>query len=129
MTSGFAQEEIDAREELELLQRGTRTVRIGDRDERIEADRKQPLDLAAFNGVNDLARGQSLLREVRFGNAPEVCDELSMFRLVDVPSARELIAALAMLASALAIALAGDCAVTATRLADAAAGEDEIDVC
>ena len=47
MRRGFRKEEIDDAEELQLLQRFAREIGVGQRDQRVEADREQPLDLAA----------------------------------------------------------------------------------
>ena len=62
---GFRQEEIDHAEELQLLQRLAREVRIGQRDQRIEADRKQPFDFAAVDRVHDFLRRCSPAAESR----------------------------------------------------------------
>ena len=51
-----------------------------------------------------------------------------MLRRADVASAGELIATLAVFAAALAVALAGDRAVAATRLADATGRQHQVDV-
>src|SRR5207249_3405777 len=115
-------------EKLELLQRSPRAVCVGNRDQRVEADRHQSPDFAAFDRVEHFARAQPLLRQFGFRDAPEVSDEAAMVRVVDVASAGELIAALSMLATALAVALTGDCAVTAARFADAARRQNQVDV-
>ena len=69
-----------------------------------------------------------VLRKLGFGDAPEVRDEFAMFRILDVARARQLIAALAVFASALTVALAGDGSVAAAGLADASGCQHEIDV-
>ena len=69
-----------------------------------------------------------VLRQFGFRDAPEVRDELAMLRILDVARAGQLVAALAVLASALAVALAGDRAVAAAGLADASGRQHEVDV-
>src|SRR5689334_14253469 len=51
-----------------------------------------------------------------------------MLRIVDVPCARQLIATLTVLATALAIALPCDRSVSATWLSDTAAGKYKVDI-
>src|SRR5262245_30644742 len=51
-----------------------------------------------------------------------------MLGIIDVPRARQLIAALAMFAAALAVALPRDRSISATWLSDTSAGENEVDI-
>src|SRR5882672_3929935 len=62
-----------------------------------------------------------------FGNAPKGGDLLAMLGVFNVTASGKLITTLPVFARALAIALAGDGTVTATRVADAASGEHEAD--
>ncbi len=54
-------------------------------------------------------------------------DEFTMAGVLDVTAARELVAFLAVLAPALAVPLAGDCAVSAAGAADSPRGQDDVD--
>ena len=127
MTRGFVEEEIDADVELQFLQRLPDHVVVRQRNQRVEADADEPLDLAAMDRLHDLVSGQALAGHVLLVNAPDAADVLAVFGIFDVPVARELIALVAVLASALAVALAGDRGVAAVRLADAPGGKHEVD--
>ena len=71
MLRGLREEEVDDAEELELLQRLAREVGVGQRDQRVEADREQPLDLAAVNRVHDLDRAVARRRASSSGEMPQ----------------------------------------------------------
>src|SRR4029434_254847 len=106
------EEEINRAVKLQFLQRRAGAVRIRDGNQRIETDANEPFDLAALDGVENLTRGKALFRQVALRQTPELGDELSMLRIVDVAAARKLVAALAVFAPALTVALAGEGPVT-----------------
>ena len=58
VTRGLGQEEIDRDVEFEFLERLARCMSVGQRDERVEADRDQPLDFAAMDRLHDLVGGE-----------------------------------------------------------------------
>src|SRR5207249_1375246 len=62
-----------------------------------------------------------------FSHAPAFGHDAAVLRIVDVPSARELVTTLPVLPPTLAIPLAGDGRVPATWLANLAGGQDEVD--
>jgi hypothetical protein len=51
---GLRKKEVDDAKKLQLLQSLLREIGVGQRDQRIEANRQQPLDFAAMNRVHDL---------------------------------------------------------------------------
>ena len=101
---------------------------VGQRDQRVEADRKQRLDLAAVDRVHDLhARCSPACGSLVGRDAPDLGDVLARRRIGDGPLAGQLIALLAVLAAALAVALAGDHDAAGAFAADVAGGEAEVD--
>src|SRR5690606_4261794 len=60
-------------------------------------------------------------------HAPNVCDIGAMLRIVEIPSARQLIALLAVLTSALPIGLTRNGRIAAVRSPDATRGKYEVD--
>ena len=81
---------------------------------------EQPLDLARVDLAEHLVRVDARAGHVLLVDAPDAGDVLAVLGVGDVAPARELIALLPVLASALAVGLADDRAVAALRLADAA---------
>ena len=124
----FGQEEIDASVEFQLLERGACSVRVRNRHEGIKTDREQAANLAGFNGVKNLAGREPGPRNLGFGDAPKLRNEVPVVLVFDVAAAGQLVAPLAVLAAALAVPLPGDGSVSAAGLSDASAGQDKIDV-
>ena len=127
VAGGFVEEEINADVVFQFLQRLADHVVVRQRDERVEADADQPLDLAAMNRLHDFVGGESFAGHVLFVNAPHLADVFAMLGILDVAVARKLVALVAVFASALAVTLTGDGGVAAVRFADASGGEHEID--
>src|SRR5262249_61329422 len=98
-------EEVDRDVEVEPLERLLREPRVGQRDERIEADGEEPPDFAPMDHLDDLGRGRPLSREVGLGDAPRGGDVRAVSRVLNVASAGELVAALAVLPRARAVSL------------------------
>ena len=78
------------------------------RDQGIEADGEQALDLAPMDGVHDLDGGVAGAGQVVRRDAPDAGDVLARRGVGEAALARQLVALLAVLAAALAVALAGD---------------------
>ena len=124
---GFAQEEIDDREELELLQ-GARYERVvGQGDLRIEADGEQALDLARVDLPHHLVAIDAGLRQLVRLHAPYAGHVFAMCRIGDVAPAGKLLRLLTVLPPPLPVALTDDSSVRAARFSDAAGREDDVD--
>src|SRR5205823_5483125 len=72
MTGRFGQKEINAPEKFQLLQRGSRTIRVRYGSQRIETDRQETSYLSGFNGVEDLAGGEPGVGKFGLGDTPEL---------------------------------------------------------
>jgi hypothetical protein len=123
---GFVEEKINRAVEFQFLQRLADHVVVGQRDDRIEANRDEPFDLASVDRLHELIRGEPFSRQLFFLDPPDLADVTPMLGVFDVPVAWELVALVAVLASALAIALTGNRSVAAIWLANAAGGEHQI---
>src|SRR5260370_14054485 len=123
----FRKKEIDNAEELQFLQSLAREIRVGQRDQRIEADGEQRLDFAAMDSLHDLDGGIALLSDFVFLNTPDLRDMPAPFRIVDLALTGKLIALLAMFAAALSIALAGDHHAARAFAADVAPAQIHVD--
>src|SRR5512140_1472021 len=113
MARGLRQEEVDRDVEVEPLERLAGEGGVGKRDQRVEADREQPADLAAVDQLDDLGGGRAPSRQTLDRDMPLRGHVCPMLRVLDVARARELVAPLSVLASALAVALPGDGGVAA----------------
>src|SRR5262249_47969308 len=121
------QEEVDRDVELQLLER-TRDERvIRQRNLGIETDRQQSFDFAGVDLAKQLVGIDARAGQIFLVDTPDLSDVTPMFGVADVAPTRKLIALLPMLASALAVGLAGDRAVSALGFSDASRGEHEID--
>src|SRR5581483_4148941 len=89
--------------------------------------REEAADLAPVQHLHDLRRGRALPRDGLLRDAPEPRDVRAVLGVLDVARARELVAALPVLARALAVPLAGDGRVAAARFPDLAGREHEVD--
>jgi hypothetical protein len=116
--AGFAEEEVNVRIELELAQHALNEVAIWQGYDRVERPGQHPLDLARLHFAEDLVAVDPGMRQFRLGNAPEVGDELPVQRVLDVPTAGQLVCLLAVLSASLAVPLAGNGGVTASRPTD-----------
>ena len=123
----LAHEEVDGDVEVELLERLPDEVVVGQRDDRVEADAQQPLDLAAVDLADDLVGIDAGLREIGRIHPPHAGDVGAMLGIGEVASAGQLIAFLAVLAPTLAVGLSGDRRVAAVRAADAPGGQHDVD--
>src|SRR6185312_10100492 len=94
---------------------------------RVERPGQQPPDLAGFDLAEHLVAVHPRVRQLGFRYAPDVGDEPAVLRVLDVPTAGQLICFLAVLATALAVPLASDGAVSAPRPADPPASTMLID--
>src|SRR5262249_37229129 len=128
MVRGFGKEEINASVELELLERSARAIGVRNRDQGVEAYGEETLDFSFFNGVENLAGRQSGMREFGFRDTPEVGNEVPVVRILDVAPSGQLVASLAVFASALAVALPRDRSVSAAGAADSSCREHQIDI-
>src|SRR5688572_14147701 len=118
MTSALGHEEIDTSIKLELLERGSRAARVRDGDHRIEADRQKTANLSRFDRIEYLAGSETGTGQAFFRDAPEIGDEPPVLGILDVARARQLITALAVLASALAVSLTCDRSVAGSGFSD-----------
>jgi len=104
---GIAEEEIDAGKKLEFLERLARALGIG-----MEMSGLKLIDISPLISPRSIASMISQAVSPCLGSSGSGCpkfrDELAVLGLVDVASARELVVALAVFTSALAVALAGD---------------------
>ena len=114
------EEEVDRGVELQLLEAARDEGVVRQRDLRVEADREQPLDLAAIDLAEQLVGIDAGAGQLLLVDPPDAGDVAPMLRVADVAPARELIALLPVLAAALPVGLADDRAVAALRLADPA---------
>src|SRR5581483_1978037 len=91
---GLGEEEVDRDEEVGSLERLAREALVGQRDERVEAEREEAADLAPVQHLHDLRRGRALPRDALLRDAPEPRDVRAVLGVLDVARARELVAAL-----------------------------------
>src|SRR5262249_42775454 len=124
---GLREEEIDHTKKLELFESLAYEVTVGQRDDRVEADREQSFDFTAVNRLHDFHRRVTGLRNLVRRDAPNLRDVPARFWIGDLSLARQLIAFLSMFASALAVSLAGDHDATGAFSADVSGCETEID--
>src|SRR6185503_15262949 len=101
-------EEINGGVELELLERTSDEGVVRQRDFRVEADRQQALDLAGIDLPEQFIGVDARTRQILFVDVPDRRDVPTMVGIADVAPAWQLIAFLSVLASALAVGLAGD---------------------
>ena len=127
VVTGLRQEEVDHGVELQPVERLGGEVGIRGRHGRVEADRQQPLDLAGVDRLDDLLGGNALAGDLRLVASPHRGDVGAVLGVGDVAVARQLVALVAVLAAALAVALTGDRRHAATRLAELAGGQPEVD--
>ena len=102
--------------------------RVGQRHQRVEADREQRLDLAAVDRLHDLDAPMSPARGISSGAMPQTratCSRAAGSVIERWPG--QLIALLPVLAAALAVALAGDHHAARALAADVAGGQAEVD--
>src|SRR6185295_4013008 len=71
--------------------------------------------------------GQARARKLRLGDAPALGDDATVLGVLDVAPARQLVAALAVLAAALPVALPRDHRVARAGLPDLARRQAEVD--
>src|SRR6516164_1942032 len=79
-----------------------------------------------MNCFDERHGGKTFTGNRLFRHAPHTGDVLAMLRIGNVAVSGQLVALLPLLASALAVALAGDHGVAAAFTADATAGDDEV---
>src|SRR5438093_13288315 len=127
MLRRLVQKEVDRDEELQLVEttRDESIVRQGDL--RIEADTKEPANLAAIDAAKHLVNIDAGLRNLLRLDAPNRGDVLAMLCVTDVAHARKLVTLLAVFTSALTITLTGDRCVAAAFAADASRGQHNVD--
>ena len=123
----LAHEEVDGDVVLELLERLPDEVVVRQRDDRVEADAQQSLDLAAVDLADDLVGIDARLGERGRIHPPHAGDVGAVLGIGEVAPAGELVAFLAVLASALAVGLSRDRRVAAVRAADAPGGQHDVD--
>src|SRR5581483_12138752 len=123
----FRQKEVNDTQKLDLLERLTGEVRVGQGDQRIEADRKQPLDLAAVNGFHDLDGSVTGLGDLIGMDSPHLRYVPPRLGVLERTLAGKLIAFLSVLAAALAVTLPRDHGASGALAADIAGGKAEVD--
>src|SRR5262249_47530998 len=117
-TSGLVQEEVDGRVELELLERAAHERVVRKRDDGVGADRQEPANLSPVDLSEEPVRVDPGLRQVVRRYAPHAGDVCPVVRISQVARPRELVAFLAVLATALPVALARDGRIAAAPAAD-----------
>ncbi len=127
MPGRLVEEEIDGDVELQFLQHPLDEVAVRQRHLGVEADAEQAADFAAVDLAEDLVGVHAAVRQFRRIDAPHLGDVGAVLRVLDVAAAGQLIALLAVFASALAVALAGDGGVAAALAADAAGRQHHVD--
>src|SRR5439155_13130799 len=93
----FGHKKVDDAEELEPLERGPRVLGVRQRHKGIETDAQESADLPTVDGLPHLYGGAAEARQDVFGNPPTFGNDTAVFRVVDVPSARQLVTALPVL--------------------------------
>src|SRR5262249_48927912 len=88
---------------------------------------EQSLDFAPVDGFHDLDRRKSFLRHFFHGYAPDVRNVAARLRIVDGTLPGQLIAFLPVLASALAVTLAGNHGAACPFASDVAGGQAQVD--
>src|SRR5262249_14424973 len=111
---------------LEFLQGLVGEVGIGQRNQRIKTDRKQPLDLAAMDGLHNLHGGQPTLRNLFGANAPDLRHVAACYGVANRALAGELVALLAVLTTTRPVAMAGNHGAARTLAAQVADGKAKI---
>ncbi len=124
---GIVQEEVDGGEELQLVEAAGDERTVRERHFRVEADRQQPFDLPAIDFSEQLVGVDTRTRQILLINAPHARDVPAVLRVADVTPAWELIAFLAVLATALPVGLSHDGAVATLRFADPSRCKHEVD--
>ena len=120
IAGGLGHEEVDHGEEFQPTECFADEVAVRQRHGGVEADQKEALDAAVVDRFEQWHRGQAGMRDGRLLDAPHVGDVLAVGRTLDIASAWQLIAFLALFAGALTVALPGDHRVAAAFPPDAA---------
>ena len=123
----FREKEINHAEEFQLRQRLAGEVRIGKRDKRVETHGEQSLDFAAVDSVHDFLRAVARLGKFFGLDAPDAGNVLASGGIRERTLPWKLVALLPMLASALAVSLAGNHRGTSALAPDISGGKSNVE--
>lgn len=123
----LGEEEIELSVELQTVVTGLDRRVVGEGDEGVVADADQAADLLPLHLPDHFHHRGACRREFGLLDPPDLADLAPVLRVRDRPSAGQQVGLLAVLPAALAVALAGDGAVTGAGFTEVAGGRTQVD--